>query len=553
MKVSDLFIKCLENEGVEYIFGVPGEENEDLLFSLENSSIRFISCRHEQGAAFIANVWGRLTGKAGVCLSTLGPGATNLLTGIADANLDKAPVVAITAQGGLTRLHHESHQYLDIVNMFKPITKWNTAISSPDAVVEIVRKAFKLAEFEKPGATHIEISEDIAKDVAQKNLTPIPRKRVRRPGPDFKAINDTIEILRAARRPLIIAGNGAIRKRASNHLTELVRNHDIPVACTFMGKGAVSDSFEQSLMCIGVGFVKDYVMEAVERADVILTVGYDIAEYAPENWNPTGKKKIIHIDFMPAEVYTHYEPEVEVVSDISGAIWELNQRLLKEKLAFDTEWYKPIRRRILDDVKSYELKESMSFTIPGVLNIIREILGDDGVLISDVGSHKIWIARNFQTYCPNGCIMSNGLASMGISLPGAIAASLINPERQVVAAMGDGSFLMNSQELETAKRLGVGFTVIIFNDNDYGLISWKQKISRGRSVGTKIGNPNFKAYAESFGIKGYRPQNLTELKEQLRTAITSKELSLVEIPIDISVNEAFVTKLNKYWKGKNGN
>lgn len=554
MKVSDLFVKCLEQEGVEYIFGVPGEENEDLLFSLESSAIQFVPTRHEQGAAFIANVWGRLTGKAGVCLATLGPGATNLITGIADANLDKAPVVAITAQGGLSRLHHESHQNIDIVSMFKPITKWNTRISSPEIVAEVVRKAFKAAELEKPGATHIELSEDMAELEVDKNLTPIIRRRVRRPASDYKAIGQAIALLKKAKRPLFLAGNGAIRKLASKHLTRLVQKHDMPVVSTFMGKGAVSDKLPQSLLSIGLGF-KDFVTEAVEKADLILTVGYDIAEYPPQAWNPSKREKIIHIDFDPAEVYTHYNPDVEIVGDISGALWELNEKLAREDVDFDTDWYRPIRDRILDDLASYALAEGDAFTIPGVLLVLRELLEEGGLLISDVGSHKLWIARNYPTYCPNGCIISNGLASMGIALPGAIAASLIDPDRQIVAAMGDGGFLMNSQELETAKRLGLGFTAIIFNDNDYGLISWKQQMSRGKSVSTRIGNPDFKAYAESFGIKSRRfgTANLSQLKEQLGEAITSKELSVIEIPVDAGVNNELVTKLNQYWSKNHGN
>ena len=499
MKVSDLLVHCLEQEGERYVFGVPGEENEDVLFSMEKSAVRFVPTRHEQGAAFMANVWGRLTGKAGVRLATLGPGATNLITGIADAYLDKAPLVAITGQGGLTRLHHESHQYIDIVNMLKPITKWNTAISSPEVVTEVVRKAFKLAEYEKPGPTHIELSEDLAKQRVEKRLKPLTPQRVRRPSPDYKVISHIIALLRAAKRPLIIAGNGAIRKLASKHLTQFVLQHRVPVACTFMGKGAISDRMEQSLLTVGLGF-KDYVIEAVEQADLIMTVGYDVAEYAPQKWNLIGQKPVIHVDFSPAEVYANYTPEVEAVGDISGVLWELNQKLADEQLAFDAEWYKPIRRRILADLASYELREGEPFTIPGTLNHIRAALDDNGLVLSDVGSHKMWIARNFLTHCPNGCIVSNGLATMGIALPGAIAASLIDPQRQIVAAMGDGGFLMNSQELETAKRLGARFTVIVFNDNDYGLISWKQRMSRGRSVNTKISNPDFKAYAESFGI-----------------------------------------------------
>jgi acetolactate synthase I/II/III large subunit len=549
MKVSDLIVKCLENEGVEYIFGVPGEENEDLMFSLENSSIKFITTRQEQGAAFMANVWGRITGRAGVCLATLGPGATSLLTGVADAQMDKAPLVAITGQGGLWRLHHESHQNVDIVNMFKPITKWNTSISSPEVVTEIIRKAFKVTESEKPGATHVELSEDVAKQIVKNNLTPIQATKVRRPSPDYKAINSSLELLKNAKRPLIFAGNGAIRKLASKHLTQLVEKYNIPVVSTFMGKGAISDRKEQSLLSIGLGF-KDYVMGAVEQADLILAVGYDIAEYSPKKWNQHKEKKIIHIDFSPAEVYVSYDPVVEIVGDISGTLWTINQKLADENVLFDKDWYTPYREQILEDIKSYDLKEGDVFTIPGALNIIFENMDDSGLLISDVGSHKMWIARNYPTCVPNGCIVSNGLASMGISLPGAIAASLNDPDRQVVAAMGDGGFLMNSQELETAKRIGVNCTIVIFNDNEYGLIKWKQQMSRGKSVFTKLSNPDFKAYAESFGIKAYQPKNLGELTQQMRQAITSKELNVIEVPVDPFVNKELVKKLEKYWEEK---
>lgn len=547
MKVSDLFVKCLENEGVRYVFGVPGEETEDLLFSLEDSSIQFVPCRHEQGAAFVANVWGRLTGKAGVCMSTLGPGATNLLTGVADANVDKAPLVAITGQGGLTRLHHESHQCLDVPSMFEPITKWNTTVAAADVVAEVVRKAFKVAEYEKPGAAHIELSEDVAKQDSSASLCPIPPERVRRPAPDYKAIESTIALLTESKRPLVIAGNGAIRKLASKHLTELVTKYGIPVVSTFMGKGAVSDKLDQSLMSIGTGF-RDYVMEAVEEADLIITVGYDIGEYAPQKWNPDADKRIVHIDFDYAEVYAEYTPEIEVVGDISGALWELSRKLQELGPTFDSEWYAPLRRRILSDIKSYDLKEGEAFTIPGTLNIIRNILDDCGLMISDVGTHKIWIARNFPTYCPNGCIVSNGLASMGIALPGGIAASLVDPERQIVAAMGDGGFLMNSQELETAKRLGGRFTIIVFNDNDYGLISWKQQMSRGRATGTSITNPDFKAYVESFGIESARPSGLDELRDVLKSAIKGKRLNVIEVPVDPAVNRQLTEKLDAHWR-----
>ncbi len=540
MKVSDLFVKCLENEGVRYIFGVPGEEIEDLLFSLESSSIQFIPTRHEQGAAFMADVWGRLTGRAGVCLSTLGPGATNLVTGVADANLDKSPLVAITAQAGLTQMAKESHQRLDVVAMFRPITKWNASISSPDVVPEVVRQAFKAAESEKPGATHIELSEDVAK--MESGQQPVRVQRVRRPDPDRQALKDAVSLIARAKRPLIIAGNGAVRTQASDQLRRLVGRCHLPIVHTFMGQGAVSDDSPESLHTIGLGF-HDFVMDAVDRADLILAIGYDLAEYAPQAWHPRQEKTIIHVDFTPAGVDAYYQPAVELVADIGATLRELNALLEAAACPIDSLWYVPVRDRIRADIKSYDLVEGKPFTVPGVLNLLRTIMADDDLLISDVGSHKIWIARNFPTRCPNGCLISNGLASMGFALPGAVAAALHDPERRIVAAMGDGGFMMNSQELETAKRLGVAFTVLIFNDNDYGLISWKQEMSRGHSTGTRLTNPDFKAYAESFGIPGYRPQTLAELKRQLREAVTSRKLCVMEIPVDQVVNVELIEKL----------
>ena len=568
MTVAELLVRCLENEGVRFVFGVPGEETEDLLFALSESSIEFIPTRHEQGAAFIANVWGRITGEAGVCLATLGPGATNLITGMADANLDKAPLVALTGQGGTDRLHHESHQYLDVVNMMRPVTKWNAAISSAGTVAEVVRKAFKLAEFEKPGATHIELSEDMATQDVGDEVVPLDPRPVRRPGPDPAALDRTVEILLEARRPLILAGNGGVRTLASKYLSALVQRHDIPVASTFMGKGSISDRLPQSLYALGLGF-KDYVVEAVDAADVVITVGYDIAEYPPEAWNPGADKRIVHADFVPAEVYAHYQPEVEVVGDLSATLLELDRRLADEDPAFEEGWYAPVRQRIEEDLESYAPDASPDrdpdassspeddasgserpFTAPGVIHVVRRVMDDSGLLISDVGSHKMWIARNFPTYCPGGCIISNGLASMGIALPGAIAAALAQPGRQVVAAMGDGGFLMNSQELETARRLDVGFTAVVLNDDDYGLISWKQEMSRGRSVSTRISNPDFVKYANSFGVAGYRPESYEELRDVLSHTLGTGELALVETPVDPAVNGKLVRKLNEYWKGR---
>ncbi len=542
MKVSDLIVRCLENEGVKYIFGIPGEEIEDLLFSLESSTIKFVPTRLESGASFMADVYGRVTGKAGVCLSTLGPGATNMITGTADAHLDKAPLVAITGQGSSARLHKESHQNIDVVSLFRPITKWNASIQNPHIVAEVVRKAFKLAEMEKPGATHFELPEDVAK--MECHHQPIPPKTLRRAAPDYKALQTAMEILKKARAPLILAGNGAIRKLASKHLRELVAKTDIPVVHTFMGKGAISDKDEHSLYAVGLQ-ARDYVMQAFDKTDLVITVGYDIAEYAPEFWNRNKDKKIIHIDFQQAEVYEYYQPDVEIVSDVSAALWELNNSNATGDLKFNNEWYKQIRKRIGDDLDSYTLKDGDDFTVPGVLQIIRELMNPGDILISDVGSHKMWIGRNYPVYEPNSVLISNGFASMGIALPGGIAARLARPEKQIVTVMGDGGFLMNSQEIETAKRLGIGYTIIVFNDNDYGLISWKQYRHTGKTFGTGLTNPDFKKYAESFGIPAYSPKTLQELKDDLNKAITSQELCLVEIPIQPKVNYELSEKLEK--------
>ncbi len=548
MNVAELFVRCLENEGVRYVFGLPGEENEDLIFALENSSISFIPTRHEQGAAFMADIWGRVSGKAGVCLATLGPGATNLVTGVADANLDKSPVVAITGQAGLGRMHKESHQYLDVVGIFKPVTKWNAAISNPEVVPEIVRKAFKIAENEKPGATHIELSEDVAGSEA--SGSPLRVVPVRRPDPDRQALKETVQLLKKAKHPIVLAGNGTVRKPCSEQLTELVTAHNIPVVHTFMGNGAVSDKLSQSLFTIGFGF-RDIVMDAMDKADLVLAIGYDIAEYAPSNWNLKKDKKIVHIDFTPAEVYAHYLPDVEIVADIPAILRELNQELRSEGFMTDSSWYAGIRERIRKDIDGYALQEGKPFTVPGVLHFLNGIMKCDDLLISDVGSHKLWVARNFSAACPNGRIISNGLASMGIALPGALAAAIHSPQRRIVAVMGDGGFLMNSQELETAKRVGAGFVNIVFNDNDYGLISWKQRMSHGRSTGTRLTNPDFKLYAESFGIKGYKPASVAELKEQLSSALEARELCVMEVPIDQSVNDELISKL-KAGEKRNG-
>lgn len=524
MKASDLFVECLENEGVEYIFGLPGEELRDILFSIKDSKIKFVTVRHEQGAAFMADVYGRVSGKAGVCLSTLGPGATNLVTGIADANLDHAPLVAVTAQGSLERLHKESHQIVDIVDMFSSITKWNARISSPKIIPEAVRKAFKIAEIEKPGATHLELPEDITG--METNGQPLRKDKLRRAAPDYKALQKAAQLINSSEKPLILAGNGAIRKLASNQLRIFVEKTHIPVISTFMGKGAISDKSEYSLMSLGLGSPRD-VLGVIESADLIIAIGYDIAELDPRKWN-RNNKKILHIDFYPAEVYEYYQPEVEVVADISNTLWHLNQEINKK---FDFHEAKDYRKHIIKQIFDDNFPVHPRTALMHLRNVLH-----DGIIISDVGAHKMWIGSYFPTYERGSVIISNGLASMGLALPGAIGAKLAAPAADVIAIAGDGGFLMNVQELETAVRIGTDFTVVIFNDNSYSLIDAKFMNDRKETFGTDLSNPDFKKLAESFGCKYFTASKESELQAVFGNAIQSKGVKIVEVPIDKEKN-----------------
>jgi acetolactate synthase-1/2/3 large subunit len=526
---SDVLVECLEVEGIEYVFGLPGEELENLLFSLRDSTVEFIPVRHEQGAAFMADVHGRLTGNAGVCLGTLGPGATNLMTGIADAHLDKSPVVAITGQGGLERLHKESHQKLDVVDMFGPITKWNAQVSNPETTHELVRKAFKVAEHEKPGATHIEFPEDVAGTRTDIDHLPT-RSKVRRPSPDGKAVERAVSLLADAEYPIVLAGNGAVRTRSSERLRSFVDQTDIPVVATYMGKGAVSDADEHSLFALQYApesGAKTQTADAIRKADVVLAVGYDIAEHDPANWNPACDKRIVHLDFEPAEVYEHYNPNVEIVCDVSAGLRAIQEH--DRNISTTRDWYAGIRTDVVDD-KFGRPNTSDPFTIRRTLPLLRDAMADEDVLISDVGSHKMAIAQDYPTYEPNTCLISNGLATMGIAVPGAVAADLA-VDGNVVAATGDGGFLMNAAEIDTATRLDCGFTILLFNDNDYGLISKKQTEHRNESTGTRLTNPDFVTFAESFGIDGHRPDTWNELGEVLERVIPANDISLVEIPL----------------------
>ncbi len=544
MSVANIVVKTLEEHGVSYVFGVPGEEVEDILFALQKSKIKFIPTRHEQGAAFMANVWGRLTGKVGVCLSTLGPGATNLVTGIADAYLDKSPVLAITGQADTGRLHKESHQYIDVSAMFKPITKWNALISNSKIAKEITTKALAIATSEKPGATHIDIPEDIAEQDSDDFTIKVKKNILSKP--KAEDIVSIVSLIKKAKKPVFFVGNGVMRMNASEVLTEIAEKYNIPVITTFMGKGAVSDELSISLGSLGLK-AKDVPGVILDSSDLVICVGYDIAEIHPSVWN-NGNKKIIHIDSEDFHIYREYDPEVSVVANVKVVLEDLATELRKSKIKKYSSWFSSAREYILSQHKSYS--DDSRITTPLVLNILRSVMKKNDILISDVGSHKMWIGRNFKVFKPNTCIISNGLASMGIALPGGIGAKLAKPNVRVVSVMGDGGFLMNSQEIETAKRMGIPFVIIVLNDNDYGLISWKQKTSKGKSFGTKLSNPDFVAYAKSFGIEAYHPKNKLEIKETLKHAIDSLRLCLVVIDIDPSVNLELSQKLGQNLKFK---
>ncbi|MFZ3089735.1 MAG: acetolactate synthase large subunit [Nitrospirota bacterium] len=537
MLASDLLVECLKKEGVEYIFGIPGEETLYLMESLRKKRMNFIPTRHEQGAAFMANVYGRLTGRPGVCLATLGPGASNLLTGVADAYLDRAPLVAITAQASLKNTHKESHQYVDIVKMFQPATKWNIRVERPEVIPEIVRKAFKIAQLEKPGATHIEVSDDIAE--AEAAGSPLISTGIEYPLPNPDAIKKAASIIKQAKNPIILVGNGVTRRRAAAELKEFAEHLQIPITNTFMGKGSIDYRNPLSLFTVGLQ-ARDWIMCGFDRADVVIAIGYDFVEYSPDKWNYNKDKKIIHLDVVTSEIDEYYIPEVEIVAEIKDSLKALTS-LLKGKKKFKI--YTTLRETILKELTEFKNDNSFPMKPQKVVSDLRAALGPEDILISDVGAHKLWIARMFPTHRPNTVLISNGYAAMGIALPGGIAAKLVHPERNVVVVAGDGGFLMTASELETAKRLGLGIVIIVWVDNSYGLIEWKQKNQFGKAFGVYFKNPDFVKYAESFGIKGFRVSNAREFLPLLRQSLGSKEPVLIEIPIDYSENLKLTEKL----------
>ena len=532
-------MKCLENEGVERIYGIPGEENIDVMDALLDSNIKFVTTRHEQGAAFMADVHGRLTGQAGVCLATLGPGATNLITGVADANMDLAPIIAIAGQGSTTRLHKESHQILDLVSMFDPISKYSTQIREAEIIPEVVRKAFKVAEAEKPGCSFIDFPENIAGAVIEDKIplkvqSPIP------PSPPEASINEAIKIISKAQYPVIMAGNGVVRADASEKLVGFAEQLNIPVATTFMAKGSIPFSHDLSLGAVGLA-ASDYISCGFDRADVVICVGYDIVEYHPHLWNKNATARIIHINALPAEVDEHYIVEVGVIGNVGDAL----DAIAENAIANEHNTAVNLRQTIVEEMTEHAEDTSFPVKPQKILWDLRQALNPEDIVISDVGAHKMWVARMFQAERPNTCIISNGFASMGIAVPGAVSAKFVYPEKTIVAVTGDAGFMMNSQEMETALRHNKSIVILIWTDSEYGLIKWHQLRQFGRPSNISFTNPDFVKYAESFGAKGYRVESAADLLPTLKQAIADDTVVIVDCPVDYSENMKLTEKLGE--------
>lgn len=541
-RVADLLVRCLEHEGVTCIFGIPGEENIYLTEALSRSSIRYVLVRHEQAASFMAEMFGRITGQAGVCSSTLGPGAINLLLGVADASTNSTPLVALSAQVGVNRIYKESHQSIDLVSMFSPVTKWADLILTPNAAPEMVRKAFKLAQTERPGAVYLGVPEDIEDAFIPSELVPL---RVNTPRPDEPSpsqIQRAAAVLNSSARPIVLAGHGAARSQASGELLRFSELLGLPVATTFHGKGVFPDDHPHSLGAVGF-MSRDYVNFGFDEADVIVSVGYELQEFDPVRINPKGDKQIIHLSRVPAEVDVHYDVTVGIQADIGHTLDALAQATTS-RFDNDTSGEK-IRRLLADELARGASDDSFPLKPQRVVADTRAAMGRSDIVLADTGAVKMWMARLYPTYEPNTCLISNGLSTMAFALPGAIGAKLAAPDQRVLAVMGDGAFLMNSQELETAIREHIPLTVLIWEDEAYGLIGWKMDIQLGHHMEVGFSNPDFVAYAESFGARGYRVQSAGDLLPMLTEALEADTVSVITCPVDYSENLRLTSALGE--------
>ena len=532
MKASDLFVKALESEGVEYIFGIPGEENLDFLDSLSRSSIRLILTRHEQAAGFMAATYGRLTGKAGVCLSTLGPGATNFVTAAAYAQLGGMPMMMITGQKPVKSSKQGQFQIVDIVDMMRPLTKYTQQLVSGDNIPSRVREAFRLAQEEKPGAVHLELPEDIAAE--ETNEPVLAESHARRPIAEEKAIRTAVERIQNAKNPLLIIGAGANRKRTCNMLRTFVDRFGIPFVTTQMGKGVVD---ERGPLFLGNATLSagDFVHRAIESADLIINVGHDVVE-KPPFFMSHGGVDVIHVNFLSAAVDPVYFPQIEVVGDIANSIWQINEQMQKQD-HWDFSRLMTVREAV--EVQLAEGADDSRFPVypQRLVADVREATEGEGIIALDNGVYKIWFARNYKAHAPNSVLLDNALATMGAGLPSAMAAKMVHPDRMVTSICGDGGFMMNSQELETAVRLELHIVVLILRDNAYGMIKWKQANMGLTDFGLDYDNPDFVKYAEAYGAHGHRVTSADELLQMLKKCHASPGVHVIEVPVDYSEND----------------
>ena len=540
---ADLLVECLEEEGVHYIFGIPGEENLAIMEALKRSKIEFITVRHEQGAAFMADVYGRLTGKAGVCMATLGPGATNLITGVADADCDGAPLVAISGQVGTDKMHITAHQYLDLRSMFEPITRRAYTVVRPDTMAEITGLAFKYAEREKPGATFIDLPVNISKMPVGDDERPLQRKTIQPETALEAQIEAAASMISYAKNPVILAGSSVIRSHATEMLTKFAEKLKLPVINTMMAKGAIPFDNPYSMWTVGIP-MDDYQTKMLEKASLVIAIGYDIIEYAPAKWHMSNAD-IIHIDTMPADINKNYQPEVEVVGNIPDALERIMNKAarLQEPVPFLN-----LRKQMVEEHESYAQDLSYPVKPQKALIDCRRVMDKDDIVISDVGANKVWVARHYNCYKPNTCIISNGFATMGLAVPGAIAAKLVHPDRKVLAITGDAGFMMNCQEFETAHRLGTNFVTLIFNDRSYGLIKWKQDMQYGHHEYVDFTNPDFVKFAESMGAIGYRIEKAEDLLPTLIKSFKQDKPVIIDCPIDYSENMKLTHHLEELMK-----
>ena len=538
MKASDLFVKALEHEGVEFLFGIPGEENLDLLESLRSSTqIKLILNRHEQAAGFMAATYGRLTGKTGVCMSTLGPGATNFVTAAAYAQLGAMPMLMISGQKPIKLSKQGQFQIVDIVEMMRPLTKYTHQIVSGDNVSSRVREAFRVAEEERPGAAHLELPEDIAREATDMHL--FPKNRVRRPVPEEKAIAQAAQMIESAKSPLLLMGAAANRKRTSKMLFNFIRDTGIPFFTTQMGKGVVDE--RHPLFLGNAALSSNAPLHcAIDRADLIINVGHDVVE-KPPFFMQGDELQVIHINFSSAAVDQVYFPQLEVIGDVGNSIWQLMLRIDRQP-HWNFSYYMKVKEWI-DEIRDTGIDEPSFPVVPQRLVAdVRRAMPDDGIICLDNGVYKIWFALNYRAHEPNTVLLDNALATMGAGLPSAMAARLVEPDKKIMAICGDGGFMMNSQELETAVRLEMDLVVLVLRDDGYGMIKWKQGDMGFPNWGLDYGNPDFVKYAESYGAHGHRIGSTAELLTTLTVCLDAKGVHLIEIPVDYSGNQDLLEK-----------